>query len=293
MNPFVNSILAVVFVVCGTAAVFIMLELHGAPKDRPANALLIRLHKILGWLFTAIFIFLVIVMVIKVSGYKEEVSARGALHIVLALALVPLLGIKILVARRYVRLSRYLAAFGPIALGIGVALSGLGAGYYFMHASDLKYVALTAADSPILDDTLGRQVVNQRCSKCHTLERVFRSVKSETDWAATINRMAALDAPNISSFDIKQAIHFLTWRQKPVKEGDTAGLNQQFGKTVLETKCVSCHTRERIVKADKDREQWEKTIRRMVKHSKDPAYISDKEKDGLLEYLIMSRKENE
>lgn len=287
MNPFVNSIFAVVFVVCGTAAVCIMLELHGAPKDRPENALLIRLHKILGWLFTGIFVFLVIVMIIKVSGYKEEVSARAALHIVLALALVPLLGIKIIVARRYVRLSRYLVAFGPVALGLGVGLSGLGAGYYFMHASDLKYVALSAADTPILDETLGRQVVNQRCSKCHTLERVFRSVKSEAGWAATINRMAVLDAPNISSFDIKQAIHFLTQRRKPLKGGDTAGLNQLFGKTVLETKCVSCHTRERIVKADKDREKWEKTILRMIKHSKDPAYLTDDEKDALLEHLIM------
>ncbi|HKK00146.1 MAG TPA: hypothetical protein VJ959_14595 [Desulfotignum sp.] len=286
MNPFVNSLLAVVFVICGAGAVGIMLELHGAPKDRPANTFLIRLHKILGWLFTAIFVFLVIVMIIKVSGYKEEVSARTALHIVLSLALVPLLCIKIMVARRYVRLSRYLVAFGPVALGLGVALSGLGAGYYFMHASDLKYVALTAADSPILDETLGRQVVNQRCSKCHTLERVFRSVKTQAGWAATINRMAALDAPNISSFDIKQAIHFLTRRQKPVKEEDTAGLHQQFGKTVLETKCVSCHSRERIVRADKGREQWEKTIRRMIKHSKDPAYLTDDEKDALLEHLM-------
>ncbi|MDT8380520.1 MAG: hypothetical protein RQ739_16690 [Desulfotignum sp.] len=286
MNPFVNSILAVVFIICGMAAVGIMLELHGAPKDRPVNALLIRLHKLLGWLFTGIFVFMVIVMVIKVSGYKEEVSARAALHIVLALALLPLLGIKIMVARRYVRLSRYLVAFGPMALGLGGALAGVGAGYYFMHASDLKYVALTAADIPVLDDTLGRQVVNQRCSKCHTLERVFRSVKTEAGWAETINRMAALDAPNISTFDIKQAIHFLTQRQKHVKNGNAAALNQLFGKTVLETKCVSCHTQERIVKADKDREEWEKTIRRMIKHSKDPAYLTDEEKEALLEHIM-------
>ncbi|MCA1793950.1 MAG: hypothetical protein LC660_08790 [Desulfobacteraceae bacterium] len=85
----------------------------------------------------------------------------------------------------------------------------------------------------------------------------------------------------------RRGSHFLTRRQKPVKEEDTAGLHQQFGKTVLETKCVSCHSRERIVKADKDREQWEKTIRRMIKHSKDPAYLSDEEKDALLEHLLM------
>lgn len=73
---------------------------------------------------------------------------------------------------------------------------------------------------------------------------------------------------------------------KPVKDGDTAGLNQLFGKTVLETKCISCYTQERIVKADKDLEQWKKNIQRMTKHSKDSAYLTDKEKEALLEHPV-------
>jgi len=83
-----------------------------------------------------------------------------------------------------------------------------------MHSSDLKYVALTEIDDKILDENLGRQVVNQKCNKCHTLERVYRTFKSEDGWTSTVNRMASLDAPNISSFDIKQSIHFLINRQK-------------------------------------------------------------------------------
>ena len=285
MSPFVNSSLAIVFLICGIAATFIMLELRGAPKARPINATLIKFHKIFGWIFMGIFLLLVMVMIVKVSGYKEEISSRISFHIVLSLALIPLLGIKIIIARRYPRLSPYLIAFGPIALAFAVALTGLTAGYYFMHSSDIKYVALSVSDSRILDENLGRQVVNQKCNKCHTLERVYRAVKSEEGWTSTINRMASLDAPNISSFDIKQSIHFLTNRQKSLKDKDESKLNQAFGKTIMETKCTSCHALERIVQAKKGKEKWTKTVNRMIKHSGNPEYLTKKGRQELIEYL--------
>ena len=286
MNPFFNSSLAVVFLICGIAATFIMLELRGAPKDRSINATLIKLHKIFGWIFMSIFLLLVMVMIVKVSGYKEEISSRISFHIVLSLALIPLLVVKIIIARRYPRLSQYLIAFGPIALAFAVALTGLTAGYYFMHSSDIKYVSLAGSDSKILDENLGRQVVNQRCNKCHTLERVYRAVKSEEGWTSTINRMASLDAPNISAFDIKQAIHFLTNRQKILKDKDENKLNEAFGKTIMETKCTSCHSLERIVQARKGKEKWESTVSRMIKYSGNPEYLTKKGREELIEYLI-------
>ncbi|MDA3917206.1 MAG: hypothetical protein PF690_09560 [Deltaproteobacteria bacterium] len=286
MSPLFNSSIAIIFLICGIAATFIMLELRGAPKDRSINATLIKLHKIFGWIFMGIFLLLLIVMIIKVSGYKEEISSRISFHIVLSLALIPLLGIKIIIARRYPRLSQYLIAFGPIALAFAVALTGLTAGYYFMHSSDIKYVSLTGSDSKILDENLGRQVVNQRCNKCHTLERVYRAVKSEEGWTSTINRMASLDAPNISSFDIKQSIHFLANRQKMLKGKDESQLNKAFGKTIMETKCTSCHSLERIVQAKKGKEKWESTVKRMIKYSGNPEYLTKKAKGELIEYLI-------
>jgi cytochrome c5 len=286
MSPLFNSSLAVIFVICGIGATFIMLELRGAPKDRSINPILIKLHKVFGWIFTTIFLLLVIVMIVKVSGYQEEVSSRISFHIVLSLALIPLLLIKIIIARRYPLLSQYLIAFGPIALALAVALSGLTAGYYFMHSSDIKYVSLSEFDSKILDENLGRQVVNQRCNKCHTLERVYRAFKSEEGWTSTINRMASLDSPNISSFDIKQSIYFLTNRQTSLKGEDQNKLNNAIGKTTMETKCTSCHALDRIVRAQKDKGKWEKTVDRMIKYSGNPEYLTKKGKEELIEYLI-------
>jgi cytochrome c5 len=286
MSPLLNSSLAVVFLVCGITATFIMLELRGAPKDRTINSLLIKLHKILGWIFTGVFLLMVAVMIIKISGYKAEVSSRISFHIVFSLALIPLLGMKIIIARRYSRLSKYLIGFGPVALAFAFSITGLSAGYYFLHSSDIKYVSLAEFDNKILDKNLGRQVVNQRCNKCHSLERVYRAFKSEDGWTSTINSMASLDAPNISSFDIKQSIYFLINRQNSLKGDDENKLNIAFGKTIMETKCSSCHALDRIVQAGKDEVKWDKTVSRMIKYSKNPEYLTKKEKEELIEYLI-------
>jgi cytochrome c5 len=290
MSPLFNSLLSVVFIVCGFAALFIMLELRGAPKERSINPLLIKLHKIFGWIFTSIFLLMIIIMILKVSGYTDKISPRISFHIVLSLALIPLLAVKIIIARRYPRLSPNLVNFGPAVLIFAVALSGLTAGYYFLHSSDLKYVSLAESDTQILDKTLGRQVVNQKCNKCHSLERVYRAVKSEEGWTSTINKMASLDAPNISSFDIKQAIHFLANRQAGQTVTDKIQLNNAVGRTIMETKCTACHALERIIQAEKDKEKWGKTVKRMIKHSGDPEYLTNKEKTELIEFLSSKDK---
>lgn len=285
MNPFFNSMLAVVFLVSGVAATFIMLELRGAPRDRAINKTLVKLHRLFGWIFSAVFIFLIAVMINKVVGYQEEVSPRVALHIVLALGLIPLLVIKISIVRRYKRLSNYLVAFGPVALGFAVALSGITAGYYFMHSKNIKYISIGEFDDKILDIKLGRQVISMKCNKCHTLERVYRAVKSEDGWTSTVNRMAELAAPNISSFDIKQSIHFLVERQKSLKGDDENQLNLAIGKDIMGAKCSACHTLDRIVQADKDKDGWENTVSRMIEYSGDPEYLTAKGKVELIQYL--------
>ena len=280
MTPFFNSSLAILFIVFGIAATFIMLELRGAPKDRPINTLSIKIHRLLGWIFTGIFIILIIVMILKTMGLQEEVSPRVALHIVLALALVPILVIKLVIVRRYPRLSKTLIAFGPGVLILAVALSGITAGYYFLHSSDIKYVSIAEFDNKILDDKLGQRSNWSRCTGI-----VYRAFKSQDGWTTTINRMASLDAPNISSFDVKQSIHFLVTRQESLKGEDESDLKEAIGKTIMETKCSACHALDRIVRTTKEKDKWEKTVSRMIDYSGDPVYLTQKTKEELIDYL--------
>lgn len=115
---------------------------------------------------------------------------------------------------------------------------------------------------------------------------MYRAIKSENGWTSTINRMASLDAPNISSFDIKQSIHFLLNRQKSLKGEDESKLNKAVGKTIMETKCTVCHELDRIIQARKVKNNWESTVNRMIDYSGDSEFLTKKEQKELIEYLI-------
>jgi hypothetical protein len=49
---------------------------------------------------------------------------------------------------------------------------------------------------------LAIDLVNQKCSKCHSLERVLKANKNKRGWIKTVVRMAEKDAPNIRPFVI-------------------------------------------------------------------------------------------
>ncbi len=188
MTPMINSSLAIVFVICAVGATFIMLELRGDPKVRPNINFLIKLHKILGWIFISIFFFLFIVMIKKISGYNEEISARISLHIGLAIALIPLLAVKLIIARRYPHLSQNLITYGPTILILAVTLSGITAGFYFIRSPELKYAAV--ADSANTANLIsGKTIMETKCTYCHSQERIVLASKSKEEWESTIKRM--------------------------------------------------------------------------------------------------------
>ena len=247
MNAQLSSVVALIYVIVGGMAVCLMLELKGRARDRNINSILIFLHRFLGYLFTAIFL-------------------------------------KILIARRHKLLRSHLLGLGVTILLFSFILTGLTAGHYFLHKSDLRYIALSELDTSVLDVSLGRLILNKKCGKCHTLERVFRSFKSEKGWEKTINRMATLDAPNIRDFDIKQIIHFLVEQQK-TRKGSATLVEKEIGETLINRKCAVCHSLERVYSAEMDEKQWSDTIDEMIEISGNPNYLSQREKTEIIRFL--------
>jgi hypothetical protein len=285
MHPQLTSGVAVALLIIGLAAVLIMLELKGYPKDRIGARGFIRAHKTLGYLFFIIFAGMLYVMIRKVSAYQEDLSPRVVLHIALALALVPLAAVKIIVVRRYRLFTSYLLLVGgTIFLGAFV-LNGLTAGYFFLHRSDIRYTAITDLDAVVLDEDLGRRVVNEKCGKCHTLERVFRTFKRQEGWTETVNRMALLDAPNIRDFDVKQSIHFLLKQQERREDQDPRRIEDEIGDALVSRKCSLCHNLDQVYKAVKTEDEWLLTVERMIKHAFDPEFLKENEKKELVRYL--------
>jgi mono/diheme cytochrome c family protein len=287
MNPQITSIVGVFFVLIGACATVIMLELRGNPKDRQINQRLIKAHRILGYVFVVLFLIMLFLMLNKASSYQEEFSPRAILHITLGTLLTPLLIIKILIVRRFKRLGAYLFGLGVTVFLTAFALNSITAGYYFLHQSDIQYVAISEGDTIVLDENMGRLLVSQKCAKCHTLERVFRSFKNEEGWTKTVNRMAAIDAPNIRDFDAKQIIHYLVKQQEIREELQTKiiDLDTEIGRTLVEQNCSTCHTLDRVYKASKTQEEWVVTIETMGDYMGDPEFITQEEKDTISEFL--------
>ncbi len=55
------------------------------------------------------------------------------------------------------------------------------------------------------------------------------------------------------------------------------------GETLINERCTSCHTRERIDQADKDEAGWTETVDRMIAYG---TVLSAEERDALIQYLV-------
>ena len=101
MTPLVNSIIALFFLSVGMVATLLMLEVRGNPNKGSEIHKLITSHKILGYIFVTLFMFMIVVMIQKVALYHEELFPRAIIHIIMGIVLLPMIFLKILIIRRH------------------------------------------------------------------------------------------------------------------------------------------------------------------------------------------------
>lgn len=285
MNPLINAFSGVIFTSIGAAAAFIMIHLKGRSRDRIHGKTLVRAHRILGYVFIALYILMVVTMIIRISYYQDELSPRAILHVVFALSLVPLLAAKWLVARKYKLLTSRLFFLGMTIFLFAFLLNAISAGHYYLYRGAVSEVAISSIDKETMNEDIGRQLVAKKCAKCHTLERIFRSFKDEEGWTRTVNRMALIDTPNIRDYNAKQIIFFLV-KQQENRIGETTDVvKDEIGKTLLDKKCTMCHDLDRIYQAQKSEDEWLATLERMKQHACDPKFLNEKETKNIVEYL--------
>jgi len=178
-----------------------------------------------------------------------------------------------------------LFGLGSLILSLSFVLYLLAAGHYFLHKSDIKYILSSELNTEVLDEDIGRSLVMEKCNRCHTLGRVFKTFKSKEGWTRTVNVMAKMDLPNIKDFEAKQIVFFLLRhqeRRKAIKEKEVA---KEISKSLLKEKCTICHDLERIFKAKKSKEEWLITVKRMTDFNDDPQFLSESEKNDIIDYL--------
>lgn len=115
MHPNVSTILvAAVFLALALTNVVVMLEASSPSRNARTKSRLIAVHRVAGYLFVALFCIMVYSMSRRVAGagITAHMPTYLVLHIVLAFSLVPLLLLKIVIARFYKQNYSSLRALG-------------------------------------------------------------------------------------------------------------------------------------------------------------------------------------
>ncbi len=221
--------MGVVFVVVGLAAMFLMYHLWGYPYDKAtktssAPRYLMWTHRLLGYVFTLLYIAMMWKMVPRLWEYQVEFPARTTAHIVLGFTIGFLLLIKIMIMRFFRHFEEWMPYLGTAIMLGTIVLTGLSLPYVLQEralaqsapggsvtsAQSLARIAtlLPGAGLPKEADikqlasakamTSGRHVLLDNCVKCHDLKTILAKPRTPSGWWTTVDRMSekpALFAP--------------------------------------------------------------------------------------------------
>jgi cytochrome c5 len=222
MGASTNAIFGGAFLLLALFLTFLMYYLWGFPFDKNKHASsaprsLMNLHRVLGWVFVLIYVFLMWDMVPRLWSYQIELPARTVLHLTLGIAVGALLMIKIMVVRFFKHMESTLAPLlGTSLLICTLLLTGLALPYAAREA----YLRATAQDGgtlsqeridrvttflPLIGFTdeaglrhlassegfaAGRDVLTRKCTQCHDLRTILVKPRTPEAWHSTVKRMA-------------------------------------------------------------------------------------------------------
>ncbi len=222
MTPLGNEIFGGAFLVLALVLTFLMYYLWKFPYDKERLASeaprgLVNLHRVLGYVFVAVYLYLMVDMVPRLWTYQVELPARTVAHLLLGLAIGAILIVKVAVVRFFKHMEATLAPMlGTSLLLCTVLLLGLALPTTFREAF-LREQALTGGNmtaerlervreqlprAGIEDPTtvqrlatedalyVGRSVLVSKCVQCHDLRTILVRPRTPETWRQTVQRMA-------------------------------------------------------------------------------------------------------
>jgi cytochrome c553 len=217
-----NSILGTMLFTLAAALTFLMFYVWKFPYDHekshsyapPAS---ITIHRLLGYLYVVIYLYIMWNMVPRLWSYQIELPARTVVHLTLGILIGALLVIKLAIVRYFKHMEARLApilgsglficTFLLVALVLPfslreVYLENSALGDESMVESRIKRVRdlLPTAgleDENLLDDLAskkgliaGRRILTAKCVQCHDLRTVLARPRTPKAWQQTVSRMA-------------------------------------------------------------------------------------------------------
>src|SRR6266446_4306209 len=201
----------IIFVIIGAVNVWLILQASAQVKNTRASARLIAAHRIGGYIFISLFCVMGYFMIARMRDSSGTASTGTMVHLTVAMLLSPLLFVKVLIARYYKNYYAFLTPIGVLIFVLSFVLVAVAAGPQLIRNVNIRSVSLEEINLPnaTIDLTQAAFTMQQRCSKCHNLERVVAARKDARGWLATVNRMRKLPASGISEQDVKSVVLFL------------------------------------------------------------------------------------
>jgi ferredoxin-NADP reductase len=225
---------------------------------------LIAAHRIGGYLFIALFCVMGYFMVARLGDVSGGASPSTMIHLTLAMVLSPLLFVKVLIARYYKSHYSFLMPIGLVIFVVSFVLIGITAGPSLAHQARMQTVSLASIDLPpaSIDINMAAKRMEERCSKCHNLDRIAGAHKDARGWLTTVNRMRALPDSGISAEDSRIIISYLASQMGP--KGPATAANLEVGRAMVDQRCGRCHSLDRVYKTTETPNEWRATVDRMV-----------------------------
>ena len=269
LNGSASIWLGVIFVLIGAINVCLILQASARVRDSKAGARLISAHRIGGYLFIALFCTMGYFMVARMREAGSSAPSTTMIHVTLALVLSPLIFVKALIARYYKAWHSLLMPIGLMIFVLSFVLIGVTAGPALAHKKDMQTVSLDAIDMPptAIDMKLAAGLMENRCSRCHTLDRVAGSRKDARGWLSTVDRMRAFPDSGISDEDSRIIVSYLVSRMVP--KGSSAATTMEVARALVDQRCSRCHSLDRVYKTAKTPEEWGATVARMISFAGD------------------------
>jgi ferredoxin-NADP reductase len=264
----ISLLLGALFVLLGTLNVWLIFHASRALTTSRMSQRLIQAHRLGGYLFIALFCLMSYFMALRTTKLSDELSMRELIHVLVAMSLVPLLFVKVLIARYYKSYYSALTSLGVIIFCLAFILVALTAGPYLLRATPAKDVlpAVINAGSQQIDLRNSEALMQKKCSRCHTLDRVIGARKDATGWSSTINRMRTLPGSHISEDDATAILGYLISADSI--DSSTLRGELQVGKALVDGHCGRCHQLDRVYKSEFSPKQWQDTVTRMVGYAR-------------------------
>ena len=221
MDVVLSASLGILFLVLGFVTVFLMFHLWGYPFDKvkklsSAPRGLMRLHRVLGYMFLILYLVMMSEMVPRMWHYQVEWPARTVAHMMFGMSIGIVLLIKLSILRFFRHFEEWMPVLGTMLLGFTIVLSALSmphafremalasestGGDVFSEENRSRVAKLLPSaglpdDAPIPElstlDSLraGRLVLLRKCVVCHDLKTILTRPRSPGDWVNTVERMA-------------------------------------------------------------------------------------------------------